>query len=172
MLDLGCGAGLDVLLSARRVGPSGWVYGLDMTDEMLDLARQHAADVRATNVEFLRGHIEAIPLPGASVDVVISNCVINLSADKPAAFAEIARVLRSGGRVGISDLVAHDDADATAADATAADAAAKVGAINGVLDQGEYRGLLERVGLRDINLMPTAHVAEGLDSSIVQARLP
>src|SRR6185312_7219932 len=97
VLDLGSGAGLDVLLSARRVGPDGFAYGLDMTDEMLDLARRHATEAGATNVEFLRGHIEAIPLPDASVDVVISNCVINLSPDRPAVFAEIARVLRPGG---------------------------------------------------------------------------
>ena len=134
VLDLGSGAGLDVLLSARRVGPHGLAYGLDMTDEMLDLAREHAREAGATNVEFLRGHIEAIPLPDASVDVVISNCVINLSADKPAVFAEIARVLRPGGRVGVSDLVGDDRADP----AVVAEAAASVGAITGVLTRTDY----------------------------------
>src|SRR5215468_8978596 len=111
VLDLGSGGGIDVLLSARRVGPTGFAYGLDMTDEMLELARRNATEAGATNVEFLRGHIEDIPLPTASVDVVISNCVINLSLDKPAVFASVHRVLRPGGRLGVSDVVASNELD-------------------------------------------------------------
>ena len=168
VLDLGSGAGLDVLLSARRVGPTGFAYGLDMTDEMLDLARGHAAEVGAANVEFLRGHIEAIPLPDASVDVVISNCVINLSADKPAVFAEIARVLRSGGRMGVSDLVAEDDVDPAVVTA----AAASVGAISGVLSRRDYRAQLEDAGLSTVSVTSTQEVASGVSSAIVRASRP
>jgi ubiquinone/menaquinone biosynthesis C-methylase UbiE len=168
VLDLGSGAGLDVLLSARRVGPDGFAYGLDMTDEMLDLACQHAREAGATNVEFLRGHIEAIPLPDASVDVVISNCVINLSADKPAVFAEIARVLRPGGRVGVSDLVADDQADA----ATVSESAASVGAITGVLRQSAYYAELEEAGLTDVAVTATHDVATGVFSAITPASRP
>ena len=168
VLDLGSGAGLDVLLSARRVGPDGFAYGLDMTDEMLDLARANIAEAGATNVEFLRGNIEAIPLPDASVDVVISNCVINLSGDKRAVFAEIARVLRPGGRLGVSDLVADDDADPVAV----AEAAASVGAIIGVLTCSEYRTGLERAGLTDVTITTTQQVAPAVSSAIVQASRP
>lgn len=168
VLDLGSGAGLDVLLSARRVGPTGYVYGLDMTNDMLELARGNATDAGASNVEFLRGHIEAIPLPDASVDVVISNCVINLSTDKPAVFAEIARVLRPGGRAGIADLVADSDADPARA---AADAAA-VGAITGVLAIDDYRAALCQAGLVDATVTATAQVGEVTHSAIVQARRP
>ncbi|GAA4764282.1 methyltransferase domain-containing protein [Actinomycetospora chibensis] len=168
VLDLGSGAGLDVLLSARRVGPDGFAYGLDMTDEMLDLARRHAAEAGATNVEFLRGQIEAIPLPDASVDVVISNCVINLSVDKPAVFAEIARVLRPGGRVGVSDLVGDDDADPR----DQARAAATVGAITGVVPVGDYRAQLERAGLTDITVTATHEAAPTVWSAIIQASRP
>ncbi len=168
VLDLGSGAGLDVLLSARRVGPDGFAYGLDMTDEMLDLARAHAAEVGATNVQFLRGHIEAIPLADTSVDVVISNCVINLSADKPAVFAEIARVLRPGGRIGVSDLVADDQADA----ATVSEAAASVGAITGVLRQSAYCAELVEAGLTEVAVTATHEVAAGIFSAIIRASRP
>ena len=122
VLDLGSGAGIDVLLSARRVGPNGFVYGIDMTDEMLELARRHAVEADASNVEFRKGYIEDIPLEAASVDVVISNCVINLSADKPKVFAEMARVLRAGGRIGISDVVSDDELSADEFDLVEANA--------------------------------------------------
>lgn len=168
VLDLGSGAGLDVLLSARRVGPTGLAYGLDMTTEMLELARAHARDAGARNVEFLRGHIEAIPLPDASVDVVISNCVINLSADKAAVFAEIARVLRPGGRVGVSDLVHDDEADP----ALAAAGAAAAGAITGSLTFAEYRAGLAAAGLAEITITATVQVAPATHSVIVQATRP
>ena len=168
VLDLGSGAGLDVLLSARRVGPGGFAYGLDMTDEMLDLARRHATEAGVTNVEFLRGHIEAIPLPDASVDVVISNCVINLSPDKPAVFAEIARVLRPGGRVGVSDLVGDDEADPAAL----AEAAASAGAITGVLTRADYRSGLVAAGLTAVTIIPTVRVATHVHSAIVRASRP
>lgn len=168
VLDLGSGAGLDVLLSARRVGPDGFAYGLDMTDEMLELARTHAFEAGATNVEFLRGHIEAIPLPDASVDVVISNCVINLSAAKQAVFAEIARVLRPGGRVGVSDLVTDDDAEPE----VRAAGAASVGAITGALTFAEYRDGLTAAGLTDVTITPTYQVAEATHSAIISATRP
>ena len=157
VLDLGSGGGIDVLLAARRVGPTGIAYGLDMTDEMLTLARRNATAAGAANARFLKGEIEAIPLPDASVDVVISNCVINLSTDKPRVFAEIARVLRPGGRMSVSDVVADDDL-------TAADRAARgdyAGCIAGALSFGEYAAGLAEAGLAGIELPPTHAAVPG-----------
>jgi arsenite methyltransferase len=168
VLDLGSGGGIDVLLSARRVGPAGRAIGLDMTDEMLDLARRNADEAGATNVEFVKGTIEAIPLDDASVDVVISNCVINLAADKAAVLREIARVLRPGGRVGISDVVADDALDP----AGRAQRGSFVGCIAGALSFAEYRAGLEAVGLAEIDVRPTHGVADGLHSAIVRASKP
>ncbi len=168
VLDLGSGGGIDALLSARRVGPTGGVYGLDMTDEMLDLANRNAADAGAENVVFVKGYIEDVPLPDASVDVIISNCVINLSADKTEVFDEMRRVLRPGGRLGINDVVASDDL-------TPAERAARgsfVGCIAGALSFGEYRSGLERAGFEAIELEPTHEVADGMVSAIVRARRP
>ena len=165
VLDLGSGGGIDVLLSAKRVGPTGFVYGLDMTDEMLELARKNQKEAGATNVEFLKGYIEDIPLPDASVDVVISNCVINLSLDKPKVLAEIARVLRPGGRIGISDVVAEDHL-------TPADRPERgewVGCIAGALSFVEYRTGLAAVGFTDIDVSPTHAVADGMHSAIIRA---
>jgi SAM-dependent methyltransferase len=168
VLDLGSGGGIDVILSARRVGPEGFVYGLDMTDEMLDLARRNAADAGAGNVEFLRGYIEEIPLPDASVDVVISNCVINLSADKPAVFAEMYRVLRPGGRLGVTDIVADDSLTAD----QRAERGSWVGCIAGALSVSEYRTGLAAAGFVDVTLTPTHAAADGLNSMIVAAQKP
>ncbi len=168
MLDLGSGGGIDVLLSARRVGPTGFAYGLDMTDEMLELARRNAADAGATNVEFLKGRIESIPLPDASVDVVISNCVINLSTDKAAVLAEIARVLRPGGRMGVSDVVADDRLNP----AERASRGSFAGCMAGALSFSEYRAGLDAVGLVDVEVMPTNDTADGLHSAIIQATKP
>jgi arsenite methyltransferase len=168
VLDLGSGGGIDVLLSARRVGPTGRAFGLDMTDEMLALAQRNAAEAGATNVEFLRGHIEAIPMPAASVDVVISNCVVNLAADKPAVFREIARVLRPGGRMGITDIVAEDHLSPEAR----AERGSFTGCIAGALSFTEFRAGLASVGLTDIEITPTHGVAEGMVSAIVKARKP
>jgi arsenite methyltransferase len=168
VLDLGSGGGIDVLLSARRVGPSGRAIGLDMTDEMLDLARHNAAEAGATNVEFLRGHIEDIPLPAGAVDVVISNCVINLAADKQAVFREIARVLRPGGRIGVTDIVAEDHLTAD----QRAERGSYVGCIAGALSFAEYRAGLEGAGLIDLSITPTHAVAEGMVSAIVRATKP
>jgi arsenite methyltransferase len=151
VLDLGSGGGIDVLLSARRVGPTGRAIGLDMTDEMLALAQQNAAEAGATNVEFLKGHIESIPLPAASVDVVISNCVINLSPDKPAVLSEIARVLRPGGRIGISDVVARDDLSP----AERAERGTHSGCIAGAFSFQEYEDGLRAVGLTQVSITPT-----------------
>jgi arsenite methyltransferase len=168
VLDLGSGGGIDVLLSAQRVGPTGFAYGLDMTDEMLDLARRNAAEAGAMNVEFRAGRIEDIPLPDASVDVVISNCVTNLSTDKAAVFREIARVLRPGGRMGVSDVVA-DDALTPIERATRG---SFVGCIAGALSFAEYRDGLAAAGLGDIELVPSHAVGDGLHSVIVRAVKP
>jgi arsenite methyltransferase len=168
VLDLGSGGGIDVLLSARRVGPGGKAFGLDMTDEMLALAQRNAAEAGATNVEFLKGHIEAIPLPAESIDVVISNCVVNLAADKPAVFREIARVLRPGGRIGITDIVAEDQLTPE----QRAERGTYTGCIAGALSISEFRDGLEAVGLRDVSIRPTHAVADGMVSAIVQATKP
>ena len=166
VLDLGSGGGADVLISARRVAPGGTAIGLDMTDEMLDLARRNAAEAGVDNVEFVRGYLEDIPLPDASVDVVISNCVINLAADKAVVLAEAARVLRPGGRFAVSDVVADDDMD----DATRADMQAWTGCIAGALTQGEYVALLEAAGFEDVHVEPTHRVHHAAASAIVRAR--
>ena len=168
VLDLGSGGGIDVLLSARRVGPTGRAFGLDMTDEMLALAQRNAADAGATNVEFLKGHIEAIPLPAESVDVVISNCVVNLAADKSAVFAEIARVLRPGGRIGISDIVAED----SLSPAQRAERGSYAGCIAGALSFGEFFDGLVQAGLDDVSITATHSVAPGMYGAIVKATKP
>jgi len=168
VLDLGSGGGIDVLLSARRVGPAGRAYGLDMTEEMLDLARAHARQAGAGNVEFLRGQIEAIPLPDRSVDVIISNCVINLSTDRPAVFAEAFRVLRSGGRLGISDILAEDHL--TPAQRT--ERGREAGCIADAPSFAEYRDGLTRAGFTGITITSTHQVADGLHSAIIRAAKP
>jgi SAM-dependent methyltransferase len=168
VLDLGSGGGIDVLLSAKRVGPTGRAFGVDMTDEMLALAQRNAAEAGATNVEFLKGHIEALPLPAESIDVVISNCVVNLAADKSAVFAEIARVLRPGGRIGITDIVADDDLSP----ALRAERGSYAGCIAGALSVSEFRTGLEAVGLTDVTVTPTHTVVEGMTSSIIKATKP
>jgi arsenite methyltransferase len=168
VLDLGSGGGIDVLLSARRVGATGKAYGLDMTDEMLELALTNATKAGATNVEFLKGTIEAIPLPAGTIDVVISNCVINLSVDKPAVFAETFRVLRPGGRLGVSDVVAADDLTPK----QRAERGDYVGCIAGALSFAEYRRGLETAGFTDIEFTPTHQVADGMHSAIVRATKP
>jgi SAM-dependent methyltransferase len=168
VLDLGSGGGIDVLLSARRVGPTGRAIGVDMTEEMLELARRNADDAGATNVEFVKGSIEDLPLADGSVDVVISNCVINLSTDKPATLREVARVLRPGGRVGVSDIVARDDLSP----AQRADRGSFVGCIAGALSFSEYRTGLGDVGLTDIEIVPTHDVADGMFAAIIRARKP
>jgi SAM-dependent methyltransferase len=168
VLDLGSGGGIDVLLSARRVGPTGRAFGLDMTDEMLTLAQRNAAEAGAGNVEFLKGHIEAIPLPAESIDVVISNCVVNLAADKPSVFREIARVLRPGGRIGISDIVAEDSLTPE----QRAERGSYVGCIAGALSFGEFEEGLRAVGLTDVSVTPTHPVADGMHSAIIRATKP
>jgi len=168
VLDLGSGGGIDVLLSGQRVGPGGKAYGLDMTDEMLDLARRNAEQAGATNVEFLKGDIETIPLPDATVDVVISNCVINLSADKPTALREAGRVLRPGGRLTFTDVIADPDMDA----ATRADMAEWTGCIAGALTRDEFARHLASAGLTDIEITETHRVHEHAGSAIVRATKP
>jgi arsenite methyltransferase len=168
VLDLGSGGGIDVVLSAKRVGPTGTAYGLDMTDEMLALARENAAEAGVDNVHFLKGYMEQIPLPAASVDVVISNCVINLSTDKAAVLAETARVLKPGGRLGISDIVAEDrlSPEERAARGT------YVGCIAGALSKSEYEAGLEAAGFEAIDVRFTHEVADGIHGAIVKAVKP
>ncbi len=168
VLDLGSGGGIDVLLSARRVGPNGRAYGVDMTVEMLALARKNADEAGATNVEFLQGTIEAVPLPDTSVDVVISNCVINLSTDKSAVIAEMFRVLAPGGRIGISDVVADDDLSA----ADRAERGSYVGCIAGALSRSEYVSGLSAAGFTDASVEFTHEAAPGMHSAIVRATKP
>ncbi|MEX0705369.1 MAG: arsenite methyltransferase, partial [Nitriliruptoraceae bacterium] len=168
VLDLGSGGGIDVLLSAGRVGPSGFVYGVDMTDEMLDLARANAARAGATNVEFLRGTIEDVPLADASVDVIISNCVVNLSTDKPAVLAEMSRVLAPGGRVGISDVVAEDRLTPS----ERAERGSHVGCIAGALSRTEYLDGLAAAGFTDTSVEFTHEVADGMHGAVIRATKP
>jgi arsenite methyltransferase len=168
VLDLGSGGGIDVLLSAKRVGPAGVAYGLDMTDEMLELARRNADDARIANAHFLKGEIEAIPLAAGSVDVVISNCVVNLSTDKPRVLREIFRVLRPGGRVGITDVVAED----RLAPDERAERGSYVGCIAGALAKSEYERGLAAAGFEDISVGFTHEVADGIHSAIVKAVKP
>jgi arsenite methyltransferase len=166
VLDLGSGAGTDVLISAQRVGETGKAIGLDMTDEMLALARANAEQAGASNVAFVKGHIEEIPLPDGSVDVVISNCVINLSGDKPQVLREVARVLKPGGRFAVSDVIADEDMD----DATRADMAQWTGCIAGALTRREFEDALAAAGLADIEIRETHRVHEHAASAIVRAR--
>lgn len=166
VLDLGSGGGLDVILSARRVGPDGRAYGVDFLDEMIELARAHAAEAGVQNVELLKGDIEDVPLPDAAVDVVISNCVICLAPDKAPVLAEISRVLRPGGRMAVSDVVADDDAAAAAG----ADAWAECG--SGALDHAEYLSLIGSVGLVDASIERTHETGPGLHAAIIRARKP
>lgn len=168
VLDLGSGGGIDVLLSARRVGESGLAIGVDMTDEMLDLAAANAREAGVANVEFRKGTIEALPIGDAEVDVIISNCVINLAADKGAVFAEIARVLRPGGRMGVSDIVADD----SLSPAERAERGSYVGCIAGALSYTEFRDGLAAAGLVNVAIEPTHEVAEGLQSAIIRATKP
>jgi arsenite methyltransferase len=168
VLDLGSGGGIDVLLSARRVGPTGFAYGVDMTDEMLDLARANAAKAGATNVEFVKGTIEAVPLPDNAVDVVISNCVINLSVDKPAVLAEMFRVLTPGGRIGISDVVAEDHLTVE----ERAERGSYVGCIAGALSRREYLDGLAAVGFVGSTVHFTHEAAPGMHGAIVRATKP
>ena len=165
VLDLGSGGGIDVILSAKRVGPSGVAFGLDMTEEMLALARRNAAEAGTQNAIFLRGVIEDVPLPAGSIDVVISNCVINLSVDKPAVFAELARVVRPGGRIGISDVVAED----RLTPGERAERGSYVGCIAGALSKGEYEAALTAAGFEQVSVTFTHEVADGMHGAIVKA---
>jgi SAM-dependent methyltransferase len=168
VLDLGSGGGIDVILSARRVGPSGQAFGLDMTDEMLGLARRNAAEAGVDNAVFLKGVIESIPLPAETVDVVISNCVINLSVDKAAVLREMARVLKPGGRIGVADVVAEDRLTA----AERAERGSYVRCIAGALSRGEYEAGLTATGLEDVSVTFTHEVADGMHGAIVKAVKP
>ncbi|HYT78803.1 MAG TPA: arsenite methyltransferase [Actinomycetota bacterium] len=165
VLDLGSGGGIDVLLSARRVGPTGKVYGLDMTEEMLALAMRNAREAGATKVEFLKGYIEDVPLPAGTIDVIISNCVINLSTDKPRVFAEMARVLRPGGRIGISDVVAEN----ILTPAQRAERGSYVDCIAGALSFSEYEQGLTKAGFGEVTLTTTNDIADGMHSAIIRA---
>jgi ubiquinone/menaquinone biosynthesis C-methylase UbiE len=168
VLDLGSGAGADVLISARRVGPTGRAIGLDMTDEMLAAARANAQRAGVPNAEFLKGYIEDMPLPDAAVDVVISNCVINLSADKASVIGEAARVLRPGGRFAVSDVIADPDMD----EATRADMAAWTGCIAGALTEADFTRVLREAGFEDIEIRATHRVHEHAAAAIIRARKP
>jgi SAM-dependent methyltransferase len=168
VLDLGSGGGIDVILSARRVGPDGFAYGVDMTDAMLELARANARAAGVENVSFLKGVIEELPLEGESVDAVVSNCVINLSVDKPAVFAELARVLRPGGRIGVSDIVAEDRLSPEERGTRGSYA----GCIAGALSRSEYEAGLAAAGFEDVSVTFTHEVADGLHGAIVKARKP
>ena len=168
VLDLGSGAGADVLISARRVGPTGKAIGLDMTDEMLGLARANAAEAGVENVEFVKGYLEDMPLADATVDVVISNCVINLSGDKPQVIRETARVLKPGGRFAVSDVIADPDMD----EQTRADMAAWTGCVAGALTEAEFRAALHDAGLEDIEIRETHRVHEHAGAAIIRARKP
>jgi len=168
VLDLGSGAGADVLISARRVAPNGKAIGLDMTDEMLDLARANAKTAGVENVEFVKGYLEDMPLADESIDVVISNCVINLSGDKPKTIAEAARVLRPGGRFAVSDVIADPGMD----DQTKADMAAWTGCVAGALTEAEFRATLETAGFEEIEIASTHRVHEHAAAAIIRARRP
>jgi SAM-dependent methyltransferase len=168
VLDLGSGGGIDVILSAKRVGPTGTAYGLDMTDEMLALAQRNAAEAGIRNVHFLKGLIESVPLPADSVDVVISNCVVNLSTDKPAVLREMARVLKPGGRIGITDVVAED----RLSPAERGERGSYVGCVAGALSQSEYLSGLEAAGFTDVSVEFTHSVADGMHSAIVKGVKP
>jgi arsenite methyltransferase len=168
VLDLGSGGGIDVILSAKRVGPTGTAYGLDMTDEMLALAQRNARDAGVANVHFLKGVIEEIPLPAGSVDVVISNCVINLSTDKPAVFRELARVLKPRGRLGISDVVAEN----RLLPSERLERGSYVGCIAGALSKSEYERGLAAAGFEDVSVEFTYEAADGMHGAIVKATKP